>query len=143
MYETYTNSHIVYKKQLNRATHELTIQFRNSILVFEGNKVIAVSVSDILFIKANGNNISLYTSKAEYRTNHTLDKIMPTLKPPDFFRANRQYIIHRNAILQMEMLPLRKLSVTLLACKKEESLVISKERTLIFLNWLETGQHNT
>lgn len=136
---TFTNSHKGYKEQLNRAIHELSIQYRSSILVFEGNKVISVSVSDILFIKANGNNISLYTSKAEYRTNHTLDKVMPTLNPQDFFRANRQYVIHRKAILQMESIPLRKLLVTLSSCEKEEHIVISKERTSIFLNWLERG----
>jgi len=54
----------------------------------------------------------------------------------DFFRLNRQYLINFNAIKEVEHYFARKLFVKL-AVPVAEKLLVSKEKSTLFLKWLE------
>jgi DNA-binding LytR/AlgR family response regulator len=72
----------------------------------------------------------------EYPIAQSLDQIQALLSPKQFYRLNRQYLINFNAIKEVEHYFARKLLVKLVVASPEK-LLIGKEKTTAFLNWLE------
>ncbi|MNI86262.1 LytTr DNA-binding domain protein [compost metagenome] len=72
----------------------------------------------------------------EYTLNQSLDTIQGQLSALQFFRLNRQYIVNFSAIKEVEHYFDRKLFVKLVI-PSPEKLLIGKEKTTAFLNWLE------
>ena len=56
----------------------------------------------------------------------------------DFFRANRQFLIHREAVKEVSRYFARKLLLQL-NFKFEEQIVVSKAKAASFLDWLKQG----
>jgi LytTr DNA-binding domain len=71
----------------------------------------------------------------KYFHNIPLEKLAETLDPDFFFRANRQFLIHRNAINQIRKADNRKLEIQL-TTKTEERIQVSKARAGAFMKWL-------
>ncbi|MDR2894003.1 MAG: LytTR family DNA-binding domain-containing protein [Alistipes sp.] len=65
----------------------------------------------------------------------SLDKLMKTLSEHDFFRANRQFIVAREAIAEINVWFGSRLSLGL-RVKVPERIVISKDRVAEFKRWL-------
>ena len=59
------------------------------------------------------------------------------LNPSTFYRANRQYIIHRNSIKEIERYFSRKLVIKL-SVKTPENIVVSKVKAGLFLSWMKS-----
>jgi DNA-binding LytR/AlgR family response regulator len=118
-----------------KALSQIMANYRKSLIVYDKDKIIVVDVKDIFFLVSDKNGSALTTAQSTYSLEGTLDQIMPTLEPQFFFRANRQYIIHRQSIKHIESLPFRKLAVTL--ADNKTSVVISKEKRKDFISWLE------
>jgi DNA-binding LytR/AlgR family response regulator len=57
---------------------------------------------------------------------------------PDFFRANRQYLVQRKAVKEASQYFARALSVTLTIPFKE-TIKINKVKVPAFLNWLSAN----
>jgi DNA-binding LytR/AlgR family response regulator len=124
-----------FKATLGKALLKILPQYRTSLIVYERDKVIAVDLKDAVFLYAEKNKCWAVTKSETYSINSTLDQLMPTLDPAVFFRANRQYIIQRHAITAIQVLPFRKLLVTLDGGR--ETIVISREKKKHFLEWME------
>ena len=65
---------------------------------------------------------------------NTLDELSAMLNPKEFFRANRQFIIARNAIKDIDLWFNGRLSVNLIVSIPEK-ILISKVRIPIFKDW--------
>ena len=63
-----------------------------------------------------------------------LDELIDLLDPVDFFRANRQYIISRTAIKDIDIWFNNRLSVNL-KITAPEKILISKARIAEFKKW--------
>jgi DNA-binding LytR/AlgR family response regulator len=72
-----------------------------------------------------------------YITTQSLDDI-EKLNLPFFFRANRQFLLHRKIIKDALQYLNRKLLVRLII-HFDEQIFISKEKTPAFLAWLTSG----
>ncbi len=75
----------------------------------------------------------------EYPVSHTLDEIADSLNPIRFFRVNRQYLIARKAIKDIDLWFNGRLSVNLIV-PVPEKILISRVRVAEFKEWFVHGE---
>ena len=113
-------------------------QVAESILVYHLDKIIPVQLKDIAIFYLRNEIIHMLTySGKTYYPNKSLDEL-EKLSGNSFFRANRQFLISRNAIIDVSSYFSRKLSINL-HLKLEEKVIVSKNKASLFLNWLSKG----
>ena len=113
--------------------------FRSSLLVYFKDQIIPINVDNIDYIYYNNYQVTVHSDNATYETRDTLNNIFDTLNPRDFFRANRQFIIHRKSVISIQQYFGRKLLIGL-SSRVPEQIIISKANGTDFLKWLE-GLH--
>ncbi len=106
-----------------------------SILIHQGDKIIPVNFDNIAILYLKNGIVKLQTFDHQtYTASESLEEL--NHKPyPDFFRANRQVLIHRKAIKSAAKYFNRKL-VLHLHFPFEDKIIISKEKAPVFLDWL-------
>ncbi|MCW0482338.1 LytR/AlgR family response regulator transcription factor [Gaoshiqia sediminis] len=106
-----------------------------SVLVYQKDNIIPVKLDDIalFYIKYEVTHLIAFDQKP-YSVNKTLEEL-EKITGNDFYRANRQFLINRKAITNASQYFARKLSVSLIIPFKEK-IIISKEKSRDFLNWL-------
>jgi len=114
-----------------------TDEGKKSFLVFKHNKYTTVPTEQIAFIYIRNDSPTIMTMKEEeYTLSQSLDTLQGQLSSLQFFRLNRQYLVNFSAIKEVEHYFDRKLFVKLVIATPEK-LLIGKEKTTAFLNWLE------
>jgi two-component system response regulator LytT len=110
---------------------------KKRFLVFKNNKYITVATENIAYFYIRNETPTIVTfDQLEYPVSQSLDEIHSLLPAKQFFRLNRQYLISFSAIKEVEPYFARKLFVNL-AVPTPEKLLIGKDKTTIFLTWLE------
>lgn len=110
---------------------------KKSFLVFKDNKYTTIPTDQIAFIYIKYDSSTIKTFQGqEYPVPQSLDQIQALLSPKQFYRLNRQYLINFSAVKEVEHYFARKLLVNLVV-PSPEKLLIGKEKTSTFLNWLE------
>jgi len=110
---------------------------KTTFLVFKNQKYTTVQTHDIAFFFIRNDATSIMTfDKQEFVINQSLDQIAGIVSSTRFFRVNRQYLVNFKAIKEMEHYFLRKLLVKLVI-ETPDKLLINKEKTHSFLNWME------
>lgn len=109
-----------------------------SLIVHQGQKIFPVKYSDIrmLYLK-NGITYLITNQGKKFMVNRSLDRMEETLGS-GFYRANRQVLIHRDAIGYIDSYYARKLLITPLY-KVDLDIVVSKANSPHFLSWLEAN----
>lgn len=111
---------------------------KKSFLVFKHNKYTTVQTEQIAFIYIRNDSASIMTfQQEEYAIDQSLDQVQTSLSAKQFFRLNRQYLVNFSAIKEVEHYFGRKLFVKL-TIPSPDKLLIGKEKTSAFLNWLES-----
>jgi two-component system LytT family response regulator len=72
----------------------------------------------------------------KYPLDYTLESLEEMIEPSRFFRINRQYIIHMDAIQQMHSHTKARVRIDLAPAAHEE-VVVSTEKSPLFKKWLE------
>jgi Response regulator of the LytR/AlgR family len=104
-----------------------------------GDKLIPLPVKDIASIYIHNGIVSAFLfSRKSYAMENTLDELFSLLNPADFFRANRQYIIARSAVFDVDYWFGGRLSVNLVV-PMQERIIISKLRAAEFKKWLSNS----
>jgi DNA-binding LytR/AlgR family response regulator len=67
----------------------------------------------------------------------TMEELEEQLNPKDFFRANRQFIIHVDAIEQIHNYFNGKLKVDLKRAPEDMELIVSREKASLLKAWLD------
>ena len=105
------------------------------ILIYQGEKIIPIDLKDIALIYLKDGLVKLVSfGNQEFIASQTLEEL-EKIQHPDFYRANRQYIVSRKAIKNAAKYFNRKL-VLHLNISFEEKIIISKEKASNFLAWL-------
>jgi len=108
-----------------------------AILVHLKEKIIPVSYADIAFFYYNQGLVMIRLNNgSSYHVTQFIDEIEATTDTRQFYRANRQFLINRNAIRNIEKFFARKLVVKL-NVDTPETLIVSKAKAGDFLSWLE------
>jgi two-component system LytT family response regulator len=112
------------------------IVYRNNFLVpVKGDKLIPINTDDIAYIFIDLGTVKAisYDNKT-YKMEYILDELEGMINPELFFRANRQFIISRNAIKDIDLWFNSRLSVNL-KVPVPEKILISKARVPEFKSW--------
>lgn len=110
--------------------------YRTHFLVqVKGSKLIPLKVKDIACIYIESGLVKAVTSDDKsFVIENTLDELASMLDPTDFFRANRQFIVSRNSIKEVDLWFNNRLSLNL-NVKVPDKILISKVRVSEFRNW--------
>jgi len=116
-------------------------KYRTHFLIpAKGDKLIPVRVGDLAcFFIDTGIVKALTFDNRSYRLDSTLDEICEMLDPVDFFRANRQFIISREAVKDVDLWFSGRLSLNL-KVETPEKIVLSKARVPEFKSWFSGKQ---
>jgi two-component system LytT family response regulator len=115
-----------------------TSKYKEHFLIpLKGDKLIPVQTNDLACFYIDTGIVKAFTFEDRIlRFNYTLDELESLLNPEDFFRANRQYIISRVAIKDIDIWFNSRLSVNLKIAVPEK-ILISKARIGEFKKWFE------
>ena len=126
-----------YAKNLNKVLVQMDASYKQNILIHYREKIIPIRVNDIQFIYASDGAVYLYTLNSKsYPVQHTIEQLENMLNPQQFFRANRQFIINRDTVQNIEHYFNRKLVVSA-KTPTPEKIIISKIKAQPFLKWIE------
>ncbi|QCR22692.1 LytTR family DNA-binding domain-containing protein [Pontibacter sp. SGAir0037] len=108
---------------------------RNSILVYQRDKIIPLSIGEIaLAYLDNQLTRVLCFDQKSFVVNYTMDELEQMLGE-QFFRANRQFLVNHQAVREASQYFGRKLHVAL-KVPLQEDVIVSKAKSPMFLNWL-------
>ena len=111
----------------------------NFLVPVKGDKLLPLSVDMILFFYIHEGNVkAVVTDGKEYTFTQTLDELSDCLNPDLFFRINRQYLISRKAVQDIDLWFNGRLSVNL-KVPVEEKILVSKVRVSEFKEWFTTS----
>lgn len=128
-----------YEATLTKLFTQLKPHYKSTLLVHHKEKIIPVKTAEIAFIHYNNGIIHIYTANNQrYVITAILDELEATLDPLVFFRANRQFIINRQFIVEVEHYFTRRLTVRI-SIPTPEAVIISKVKASEFLHWMETA----
>ena len=123
---------------MERVIDQIEIAYKQTLLVDYREKIIPIKLQDVGFIyTANGIVYLELEENKRYTIPYTLEQLETMLDPHQFFRANRQFILNRDFIDNIEHYFNRKLFIT---CKiaSPEKIIISRVKSQPFLQWLES-----
>ena len=119
------------KKQENYKTHFL--------IPMKGDKLLPVSIDMIqLFYIKDCQVKAVLTDGMEYNFSLTLDELVDCLNPSLFFRVNRQFLISREAIKDIDLWFNSRLSINLRHSRMTEKILVSKARVAEFKEWFSS-----
>lgn len=120
---------------LLRLLDEKPKQRAASVLVYHQDKIIPIKIEEvaIFYLKNEITHLMTFSGKIYY-PNKNLDEI-ERLVGSNFYRANRQMLVCRDAIVDVSSFFSRKLSLNL-KVSMEEKVIVSKAKASHFLSWL-------
>jgi DNA-binding LytR/AlgR family response regulator len=110
--------------------------FNNRFLIKFGIKLYNVATSDIAYIYSN-NKISYFVTKDGNRipSDYKLQHLEERLNAKNFFRVNRQFIVHADNIAEILVTSRSRIELRLEPMYNGK-IIISTERTPMFKKWL-------
>lgn len=111
--------------------------YKKSFLVINGQKYHTINTDTIAYFFIRNESTKIVTMDGQqYQVPQSLEEVQRQLDGHDFFRLNRQYLIAFRAIKEVEHYFARKLCITLKVAT-EEKLLVGKDKTTLFLSWLD------
>jgi two-component system response regulator LytT len=109
---------------------------KSTILVHHKEKVIPLKIEDIALVYIRNESVYLRLFEGNnYIVNKSLDEL-EQLFGSHFYRANRQFIVNRDAVKDVTTFLTRKYLVNLNIAFSEQ-ITVSKEKMTSFLRWLK------
>jgi DNA-binding LytR/AlgR family response regulator len=122
---------------IGRLVEIITPALGRTVLVHHKEKIIPVNHADIAFFYYGDGAVTVrLLNGTTWQLTQGIDELQQTTDARLFYRANRQFIINRHAIRDIERFFARKLVVKL-TLETPEAVVVSKAKASDFLGWLE------
>ena len=122
-----------YQKYLNSKTKH----FRKRFLVKQGRDWMSIDVRDIAWFSVDAKICVLKTwDNQRFLVNTSLEDLVDLLNPEEFFKANRNYIIHIKSIRSVSPYFGGKLVVNLQPTPGSDRVLVSKERAGKLKEWM-------
>lgn len=117
--------------QLQRREHYKT----HFLIPFKGNKLLPLAVEQVqYFCIADGVTKAVVSDQERYTVPCTLDELADSLDPECFFRVNRQYLISRGAVQDIDLWFNNRLAINL-KVPTDGKVLVSKLRVNEFKSW--------
>ncbi|TAI48849.1 LytR/AlgR family response regulator transcription factor [Flagellimonas allohymeniacidonis] len=111
--------------------------YKDRFLVQMGNHLNSISTESINVFYAEGRDAYLITADGKrYMIEYTLETLEELVNPKQFFRVNRSFLVHLNAITDVMVYSNRRLKLTL-KCKMDKEVIVSREKVAEFKRWFE------
>uniref|UniRef100_F4CEM5 Two component transcriptional regulator, LytTR family n=1 Tax=Sphingobacterium sp. (strain 21) TaxID=743722 RepID=F4CEM5_SPHS2 len=111
-------------------------RYRDKILIPIKDKLLPIDLQRVSYFYTTDKNTSICLKEGiNYPYSKTLDQIFSSLNPRDFYRANKQYIIARNAVNNITVWFDNRLFITL-DTEVPERIYISKNKAAEFKEWI-------
>lgn len=121
------------------AINEKQNHHKTHFLIPHKDKLIPLNINDIAYVMAEYKVARVVTfNKQSYSLDYSLDELMRSLDPSQFYRINRQYIISHKAIEDISIWFTGKLSVNL-SVQVPERILASRARVSDFKAWYTRG----
>jgi len=123
-----------YRDKIQAVQQHFMPEHRERFLVKVGLQYKSIPTKDIAYFYYKEGISYLQTAQKPLPIDQTLDHLMEELDPKEFFRINRQYIVHINYIREIHSYFNSRLLLNLDPPTKEE-VIVSRERVLKFKVW--------
>lgn len=111
-------------------------KYQRKFLVESGNTIHSFTDEDIAYFMVQNRHVFIVLKDGmQLVFNATMDAVEQRLSPDDFFRINRQFIIHRNAIAKMSTETRGRVKIEAVPAPKDE-MIVSVDRASAFKEWL-------
>ncbi|MBN2173286.1 MAG: response regulator transcription factor [Bacteroidales bacterium] len=125
------------KKQLEEVLGLYRPSYKSRLVVKLGDKIRHVEANEIAYFFSEDKVSFIITTDAKkYIINYSLEQLENMMNPNDFYRLNRKYIAHINAIESIDKYFNSRLKIGLKP-PVEDEVLISRLKVTDFLNWLE------
>lgn len=111
-------------------------KYKNSFAVKVGTKIKMISTEKIDCFYSFENATYIKTEGSNYIINHSLTTLEIQLDPEQFFRVNRTYMVHINAVKDIVAYTNSRLKLVLHSYLEEE-IIVSRERVKDFKSWID------
>ncbi|MDF2551437.1 MAG: DNA-binding response regulator [Chryseobacterium sp.] len=124
-------------RSLLQELQNTTKQFKKSFLIHYCGRLIPVEAAKINWFHTSNEIVYAHTADGRrYIMEFTLEQLEHELDPAVFFRANRQFIINKNAVEAVEYFFNGRLLVKIHPLPQEQILV-SKAKAMHFRKWMD------
>jgi DNA-binding LytR/AlgR family response regulator len=105
-------------------------------MVNMGNKVKIIEATAIAYFTSTAKITFLYTQEGKrYTVDFSLKQLQLSLPPQDFFRVNRQYLLNRKAIKELQYFSPTRIKIHLQP-PVQEDIIVAREKIGQFKRWL-------
>lgn len=112
-------------------------EYKKSYLVHYQNKLIPLNVDKIHWFYTEQEIVYAYTeNNTKYIIDSSLEKIQAEINPEQFYRANRQYIVQRKAIKDIDFYFNGRLVLNVLP-KPQDKIIVSKAKATECKKWMD------
>ncbi len=112
-------------------------KFKTRFVARFGDQIKHIDVSEIAYFHAADNEVLLVTfENNRYIIDYSLEQINGTISPLDYYRVNRSFIVHINAIKKISKYFNSRLHLEL-SPQTEETVLISRVKVPEFMNWMD------
>jgi DNA-binding LytR/AlgR family response regulator len=123
-------------KEMAEVQREERGENQHVFLVHYKDKIIPLSIEDVAYFYTSNEKVTATTHSGEkYQVDRTLELLQGSLPVNNFFRANRQFIVSREAVKDIVVWFGSRLALNL-KVETPEKIIISKARAPEFKQWL-------
>jgi DNA-binding LytR/AlgR family response regulator len=123
-----------YSEILRQIRHDQK-QYKQRFLIKQGDKMMSINTDQVAFFHLRNGVVMLHTwENKSYLLDFNLDEIIQQLDPSLFFRANRQIIVHLDAVKVAHRYHKGKVLLEIQPTPSEQ-VIVSAERASEFKQW--------
>jgi two-component system LytT family response regulator len=115
--------------------------YKNTYLLQHRDTIIPLKVNDVAYFYIEASIVKAITNdNKSYVIDKKLEDIVHDLNPELFFRVNRQYIVHKNAIENLQFYFNGKMILNLIP-KAKEQVIVSKAKAPQLKSWMQNQKN--
>ncbi|MBO9657652.1 MAG: response regulator transcription factor [Chitinophagaceae bacterium] len=125
-------------RQFLQSRQQQVSEYKKRFLVKRGTDYISVKTDDIAYFYATHKLVCMIDQKNQkFILDQSLSEIEKQLDPSMFYRVNRKYLVHLNAIKKIKTFPKSKLLLELEPSINED-IIISQDNVTAFKEWMSS-----
>ena len=114
-------------------------QYKEKLLIPHKDKLLPINLNEVAYFYTSDKNTTIGLNDGTvYPISKTLEQIAPVLNPTDFFRANKQFIIRKEAVTDITIWFDSRLLIKLNTALPER-IYVSKNKAAEFKTWMVNG----